>query len=188
MNPLLIDVPGRLETARLVMRLPEAGDGALIYPAARESLPELKPWMVWATDDYSEKDAEEWCRRAAARALLREQLAYLIFLRDGGSHLGNVSAFEFDWKVGKCEIGYWLSMPYCGHGYMAEAVGALVLMLQSLSIQRIRICMDARNIKSRRVAERAGFELEGILRSDFLAVNGELGDRCVYARILQRAS
>src|ERR1700691_5266618 len=95
-NPLLLDIPHELNGKRLILRRPRGGDGAIVFPTAWESLAELKVWMPWATDDYSERSGEEWCRKAAANFLSREQLQFLIFEREEGRHIGNIGAFKFN--------------------------------------------------------------------------------------------
>jgi RimJ/RimL family protein N-acetyltransferase len=52
-----------------------------------------------------------------------------------------------------------------------------------LGANRIEITADARNAASRRVAEKCGFELEGIRRHSRRDVHGKLADSCLYARI-----
>jgi len=188
MNPLLIDVPDTVTTARLTLRTPRAGDGELILPQVRASLPELKQWMPWATDTYALSDAEEWFRKCAAEFIRREQLQYLMLTHDG-QHLGNIGAFKFDWKVPRAEIGYWLRTDYTGRGYITEAVRGLSGMLYDLlKFARIEIRTDDRNARSYRVAERAGFTLEGVLRCDSIDAAGVLRDTRIYARIQPRAS
>jgi len=183
-NPLLLDLPQELTGDRLMLRAPRAGDGAIGYTTVRESLEELKKWMIWATDEYSEQGAEEWCRKAAAHFMSREQLQFLIFLRENGRHIGNVGAFKFNWEVPSCEIGYWLHTGHTGRGYMTEAVGVLLGMLRThLHVRRVEIRADAENLRSRRVAERAGFQLEGILRNHCVAAGGRLRNTCIYSWI-----
>src|SRR3954468_20291666 len=101
---LLLDIPEEIETRRLVLRCPRAGNGPLTLASVRESLAELKPWMPWATDEYGLSDAEQWCRKAAALFLLREQTQFLMIGRADGQHLGNIGAFKFNWAVASCEI------------------------------------------------------------------------------------
>ena len=45
MEPLLLEVPDRLETDRLVMRVPRPGDGRMLNDAIRVSHDELAPWL-----------------------------------------------------------------------------------------------------------------------------------------------
>lgn len=183
MEPLLIEVPGEFRTARLVLRTPRAGDGVTILPAVRESLAELKVWMPWATDNYGSDDAELWCRRSAANFLTREVLAFLIFLEDG-EHVGNTSLFNINWDVPRFEIGYWLATRHWGRGIMTEAVGALfTLACETLGAARVEIRCEAGNERSSRVAERCGFQLEGVLRRDKRGTDGTLRDMRVYARL-----
>ena len=186
MNPLLIDIPDRLETERLLLRVPRAGDGELVYASVRESIEELKRWMPWATDAYAATDAEEWCRRCAAQFGLREQIAFLLFDRQG-VHLGNLSAFKLVWDVPKCEIGYWVRTSRTGQGYCGEAVRAVTrLFVDEMKFSRIEIRTDDRNERSARVAERAGFQLEGVLRNECRDHQGELRGTRVYSIVSAR--
>jgi ribosomal-protein-serine acetyltransferase len=182
-NPLLLDIPEEIVTERLFLRAPRFGDGAVIFDTVRASLPELKKWMLWANDDYGVQTAEEWCRRNAIKFLSREELAFRVFSKEG-EHLGSTSLFKFDWNVPSCEIGYWLATAGCGNGFMTEAVIAVTnLALDLLKCERIEIRTDERNEKSARVAKRAGFSLEGILRHDCRDVEGKLRNTAVFSRI-----
>ena len=148
------------------------------------SLAELRPWMPWATMAYDLPVAESWCRAKAGQFILREQLQFLILLALDGSHAGNLGLFGFDWRARKCEIGYWLSTRHVGHGYMSEAVQALTrLAFDVLGMTRVEIGVDARNLRSRRVAERCGYQIEGVLRKIRLDTSGKPYDSCVYSRL-----
>ena len=68
-DPLLIDLPEELFSSRLRLRVPRAGDGAMVFASVRDSLAELKPWMPWAKDAYSVEDGETWCRKSAAESI-----------------------------------------------------------------------------------------------------------------------
>jgi ribosomal-protein-serine acetyltransferase len=183
-NPLLLDIPPELNGDRLFLRSPCAGDGAITSATVRESLAELKTWMPWATDDYNEQSGEEWCRKAAADFLSRHQFQFLIFLGPEGHHIGNIGAFKFNWDVPSCEVGYWLHTGHTNQGYMTEAVGVLLAMLRTrIHVRRVEIRSDAENLRSRRVAELAGFQLEGILRNECLAVSGRLRNTCIFSWI-----
>ena len=188
MEPLLIDVPARIETPRLILRCPTSGDAAAVNAAVRESLAELRPYMPWAQTEPTLSQTESECRRMHARFLLREDLAMLMFERgaDGseGGFIGGTGLHRIDWAQRHFEIGYWCRTGGQRRGYVAEAVQALTrCAFDQLQARRVEIRMDDGNERSRRVAERAGFRFEGVLRGDSLTPGGELRDTRVYARV-----
>jgi RimJ/RimL family protein N-acetyltransferase len=187
-DPVLIDVPEAIATERLWLRCPRAGDGTVINEAVVQTLPELKPWMPWAQTAPTLEESELHCRRAAAQYALREDLQLLIFERqsDGGQGrlLGATGLHRMDWSVPRFEIGYWRRSGEGGRGLMTEAVRALSrFAFDTLHAQRVEVRMSSDNARSRAVAERCGFTLEGVLRRDSLDVNGQPRDTAVYARV-----
>ena len=82
MEPILIDVPERIETERLVLRVPRAGDGRLVNDAIARLARRAAPWMPWAGTMPSVDESEAHCRRQQARFLLREDFVFFIFVRD----------------------------------------------------------------------------------------------------------
>ena len=48
---------------------------------------------------------------------------------------------------------------------------------------RVELVTDEQNLASRKVAERCGFELEGIHRNVQRAPDGSLRNSCIYARL-----
>jgi RimJ/RimL family protein N-acetyltransferase len=86
--------------------------------------------------------------------------------------------------VRKFEVGYWIRPEAAGQGHVSEAVRLLtVLAFGPLDARRVEIRCDTRNTRSRAVAERCGFALEGVLRCDSLGVDGRPRDTCVYAQV-----
>lgn len=188
MDPILIDIPEELLTDRLRLRIPRVGDGPAVASAAKASLAELKAWLPWATDAYGVDDSEMWCRRALAKFILREQAGYLIRHRETDEHLGGVGPNKFDWKAKTCEIGYWLRTDRVGRGIMSEALSAVVDAYAKIGLRRIEVRCDIENTRSAAVAERCGFQLEGIRRLDDLNTAGEPRSTKVYSRVFETAS
>jgi len=189
MDPLLIDVPERIETDRLILRCPQPGDGALANAAVCESLDALRPFMPWAQVAPSVDESELVCRRAQARFRLREDLMLSMFERaaDGreGCYIGGSGLHRILWGVRRFEIGYWCRSSCVGRGFVTEAVRALNrFAFDRLGARRVELRMDGQNERSRKVAERAGFTFEGVLRGDSLTPQGEMRDTRVYARVL----
>ena len=186
MEPLMLDVPARIDTPRLILRCPTSADAAAQNEAVCESLAELRPYMPWAQAAPTLAQSEAECRRMHAKYLLREDLVMFMFERlDAGREgdlVGGTGLHRIDWAQRNFEIGYWCRTSRQGRGYAAEAVQALTrFAFGRLEARRVEIRMDDGNERSWRVAERAGFRLEGVLRGNRLTPGGELRDTRVYA-------
>ena len=214
-DPMLIEVPERIETARLVLRVPQRGDGAAVNAAVAETIAELAPWLPWAGSMPTPDESEMHCRRLQARFILREDLAMLMFERragvgdgapvgvgaegrlvgdgvDGrlvgasmeGRLVGGLGLHRIDWPLGRFEIGYWRRAGFEGRGLVTEGVIAIARMaFDVLGARRVEIRMDDRNERSWKLAERAGFTLEAVLRFDAATLQGEPRSTRVYARV-----
>jgi RimJ/RimL family protein N-acetyltransferase len=188
LDPVLIDVPERLDGERTLLLAPRAGLGAEMAVVIAQSLSHLRPWMPWAQDAPTAESSETVVRRMQADFIARRDLCFQIYARkpDGsaGRMLGGTGLHRIDWSVRKFEIGYWIRPEAAGQGHVSEAVRLLTaLAFDRLAARRLEIRCDARNLKSRAVAERGGFMLEGVLRCDTLGVDGQARDTAVYARI-----
>lgn len=187
-DPVLIDVPERLDGERTVLLAPHAGLGAEMAVVVGQSLSHLRPWMPWAQEAPTAENAELVVRRMQADFIARRDLCFQIYARraDGspGRLLGGTGLHRIDWAVRRFEIGYWIRPEAAGQGHVSEAVRLLTaLAFGPLAARRVEIRCDPRNLKSRGVAERCGFELEGVLRNNTLGVDGAPRDTAVYARI-----
>jgi len=79
------------------------------------------------------------------------------------------------------ELGYWLARPYHGRGIMTGAVNQMVKYgFDTFAIDRIYARPFGNNPASKRVLEKAGFNLEAQL-SKTLLKNGEMLDELIYA-------
>lgn len=188
MTPVAMRLPRRLLTERPILRCPHEDDAAASNEAVAESIDSLRPWMPWAQAVPTLEQAEAEMRRMHARFLLREDLVLLMFerLAGGGEGLlvGGTGLHRIDWDVRRFEIGYWRRASAPGRGFVHEAVTALTrFAFDALAAQRVEIRMDEANRPSRRVAERAGFVLEGVLRRDSTTPHGEPRDTRVYAQV-----
>lgn len=186
-NPVLVDLPTELHTPRLCLRPPRAGDGPVLLEAITESLPELRRFLAslpWVAAEQTLDGAETFCRTAQANFLARRDLPFLMFERASGRLLGATGLHRTAWEVPKTEVGYWCRTSACGQGFVGEAVQALAAVaFGPLQAVRVEIVTDEANHASRRVAERCGFQLEGVLRHERRAPDGSLRNTCVYARL-----
>ncbi|HDR3889202.1 TPA: GNAT family N-acetyltransferase [Bacillus cereus] len=186
MDPILLDVPLQIETDRLILRAPlQAGDGNVVYQAIKDSINELKQWLLLFQSIPTVEETEIILKNAHIDFLKRESFRYLIYHKDTNDFIGTASLHGINWKISKCEIGYWINMQFSGKGYMTEAVSELTnLGFQLLKFRRIEIRCESNNTKSRTIPEKLGFELEGILRNEDLSADSKkLTDTCIYAKV-----
>ncbi|MGV3465130.1 MAG: GNAT family N-acetyltransferase [Heyndrickxia sp.] len=183
MNPILLDIPEQFETERLLLRVPQVGDGAMVNEAIRDSFEFLNKW-IWSDHIPDAEETEANTRKHRANFFLREAFPFYILDKVSGVFIGSCSLVRGDWQVRRFEVSYWIRQSASRQGYMSEAVdGVTQFAFKYLQANRIEIRCDTRNSASRRVAERCGYHLEAILINNFVDPAGDLGDDCIYTKV-----
>ena len=179
-------IPDRIETERLVLRLPSVEDAEAVIDAIDESRAELTEWMAWAPYMRTVEDARNWARRVGDAWDDPEgvDLPIGIFLREGGRFLGGTGYHRAKWEIPSVDIGYWMRTSETGKGYVRETVNALTRVgFGRLGLRRMVITCAATNDPSRRVAEACGYQFEARLRNHDRLPDGSLRDTLVYSLI-----
>ena len=186
-DPILIDLPASIHTERLLMRPPRAGDGPSLLPAVTESLPELRRFLAslpWVAAEQTVESSETYCRNAQANFVARKDLPFLLFEKSTGQLVGAAGLHRIVWSTPKAEVGYWGRTSRSRNGFISEAVSALTTYaFNYLRAVRVELITDEENTASRKLAERCQFKLEGILRNERRAPEGNLRNTCIYARL-----
>ena len=114
----------------------------------------------------------------------KTKATYGMYLRDGGAFIGACSMFNIDWDAESCEIGAWVDMDYAGKGFMTEAVNAITTAFIDMGFKRVVIKANTENLASCKVAEKCGFEREGVLRScEFNPYLNKREDFAIFSKI-----
>jgi RimJ/RimL family protein N-acetyltransferase len=120
----------------------------------------------------------------AARAS-GDALALAISPAGGDELLGTVGLQRFRWEHRTCEIGYWVVPEARGRGAATAAVRLLARWaLTRLGMARVQLDTDIDNVASQRVADRAGFVREGVLRS-VIEVKGRRWTEVIHSLIVE---
>ena len=155
-------------------------DDAELYHAARESIHEVYPFLMWCHPGYSLADSRAWLK--AVRAEWERGTSYAFAIRDRRTDefLGGCGLNQVD-ENPVMNLGYWVKTSACGRGVATEAAGALRQFgFEHLGLIRIEIVMSVKNAASRRVAEKTGAHYEGLLANRLL-LHGEAHDAWLYA-------
>jgi RimJ/RimL family protein N-acetyltransferase len=119
--------------------------------------PEITVWLDQVPQPYTLADAKSYITGV-------DQETYAVTDAGSGRVLGSIGlGGPVD---GICEIGYWIRADARGHGTTTR---------ERDGVERVQLRADVENVSSRRVAEKAGFQLEGVLRSAHW--NARLGRR-----------
>ncbi|TKH44323.1 GNAT family N-acetyltransferase [Paenibacillus sp. FSL R10-2782] len=183
-SPMLLSFPEQFQTERLTIRAPQWGDGATVNEAIRESVDELRPWLPFARNLPTPEESEIRSRQARLKFLDRSDMMLYVFETVSGAFVASSGLHRIDWAARKFEIGYWLRTSCTGKGMITEAVhGITDFAIQHLEANRLEIRCDSRNTRSAKVAERAGFTLEGILRNVEYDEEGTLASQMIFAKV-----
>ena len=176
-------------TARLTPPDPPLSDGVVTLRlwterdvrelVAAVNDPEIARWILTVQLPFGEKDARAFLRRA--RDLWRDgtRPSFAVCAAGDGDVLGNVNLRSDGWRRG--EIGYWVRKDARGRGVATRALRLIsIWALCDLGLRRVQLHADVENVASQRVAERAGYTREGVLRA-WLEVNGESRDHVLYS-------
>lgn len=187
MDPVLIDFPDRIETERLYMMPCMPGDGKKVLDSIEHSLEELKDWLPFAHKKQSLDDAEISARNSYAEFIKRKDFRFNIYRKSDDVFIGSTGLHRINWDAKGFEIGYWLDTRYTKNGYITEAVKSLTdFAFNHFHAERIEIRCDTENTNSRKVAERLGFTLEGILRNNAMSADGKsIRSTCVFSTLKQ---
>jgi RimJ/RimL family protein N-acetyltransferase len=102
---------------------------------------------------------------------------------DDGAFLGIALAPTIDEEAAEAELGYIVAAHARGRGVASEALRQLTAWaFEERGIQRAYLLIDVDNPASSTVAERAGYTLEGVLRSAYLK-QGRRGDTQLWSRL-----
>lgn len=175
----------RVETERLVLRLPAHADYRQWSELRRQSQAFLSPWEpVWSADHLTRRaftNRVSW----AARCHRNDTALPLFLLRKEDETL--VGAITLDnIRRGPAQagtLGYWMGAPFVREGYMREAIGAVVHhAFTVMDLSRIEAACLPENAASRGVLERSGFKYEGVAQS-YLQINGRWRNHVLYASL-----
>nr|BFE56964.1 GNAT family N-acetyltransferase [Dactylosporangium thailandense] len=174
-----------LSTGRLLVRPFTAADAPDVHEAWQDAafVDSAPVGYPYAGADLA--TAVAWCASGIEqRRLDGKGVGFALVPRDGGRLAGHVSLFGADWEARTAEIHYWTAPWARGRRYAAEGAAAVARWaLAECGLQRVHLQADTANAASRRTAEAAGFQFEGVLRSLAPTRQGTRADMAVYSLI-----
>jgi RimJ/RimL family protein N-acetyltransferase len=123
--------------------------------------PLIERWLDNIPQPYSERDAREWLADVAER----EESVFAIVGRDRGDIVGGVG-LRVSSELQTGETGYWVRADVRGQGIATRALRLVARWaFESQGVERLQLYADVENLASQRVAEKAGFRRDGVVRA-----------------------
>jgi ribosomal-protein-alanine N-acetyltransferase len=163
----------------LTLRAFTLADAGSVTEACQD--PEIPRWTA-VPSPYGEPDARRWITAHDRRRTAGEAIELAVVAPEGAL-LACVGIDPVDWANRRGELGYWVARPARRRGVATRAVRILSRWgLESLGLERLELLAHPGNVASQRVAERAGFTREGLLRS-YREIKGERVDLVMFSLI-----
>jgi RimJ/RimL family protein N-acetyltransferase len=133
--------------------------------------PAIRQWNLLVVE--SVEDARGRIARMHERWRSGTGAVWAIARPSGGGALGLIGWNDIDLADKSAEIVYWVLPPARGGGVAVEATRRVgEWALNDLGLHRLRLCHSVANPASCRVAEKAGYTLEGTLRAALVHADG----------------
>ena len=153
-----------LAAAGVVLRLPFADDASWIAAACNDR--ELSRYIPGIRYPYSLSDARAFIEHARQGWAEGTGAAFVIADAVTGDGWGTIGLHLYSVDEDLAEVGYWLHREARGQGAATNAVRLVSgWAFAELGIRRLNLITAPENAASQRVADRAGFTREGLLRA-----------------------
>jgi RimJ/RimL family protein N-acetyltransferase len=179
-----IVAPERHIEQDFVLRSYQPGDGRSLSEAANASYEHLKRFLPWAVPHQADDRSEQLCREFRGRWLLATDFVIGVWAPDESRLLGGCGYHlrEGALELGNAEIGMWIRADAAGRGLGTAVLRALLSWgFEEWPWVRLSWRCSSSNVASQRVAEKAGLQREGVLRSHALDADRSRRDTVCYA-------
>jgi RimJ/RimL family protein N-acetyltransferase len=136
---------------------------------------EIQYWIPVIPRQYTEEDA-----RAFVQGEVPGVGTHQFAITAGARVVGSLGMKVNDFRTG--HIGYWCAPDARGRGVTTRALRLLCRhAFDELELERLELITDPDNRASQRVAEKVGFQPEGVLRSHLLHPDGRRRDSVMFS-------
>ncbi|HXL42845.1 MAG TPA: GNAT family N-acetyltransferase [Gaiellaceae bacterium] len=175
-----MQAPARTELAddALVLRPWRLADVPRVAEICQD--PEISRWTR-VPSPYSDEHARTWIEQTERDWDDGRHAAFAVTGREAGEVLGAVGLRLHEDYALQGSIGYWVAREARRRGVATSALRLVAQWaLRELGLPRVQLVTDPENEPSQRVAEGAGFQREGLLRS-YIELQGSRRDCVLYS-------
>jgi ribosomal-protein-alanine N-acetyltransferase len=176
-----------LATNRLNLKAPELNHAPFLLDFENRNLHFFQVWTPKREEKFYTLDHQIIRIKSSLDLLEKGQLQEWLVFEKGEKEDQIIGQIQYGniirGPLQSCFVGYKLDEQKTGKGYMQEALQATnQVIFQELKLRRIEANIMPQNGASIRLAEKLGFEREGLAKS-YMQINGKWEDMYRYALI-----
>lgn len=135
---------------------PELNMAESLYRTIKNHFKHLSPFLDFITDDVTIEDERAYLKMMIQQHADNKARLFLIYYET--TLIGTVDLHKIEDNNNKAEVGYWIAEGYTGKNIVTNCVNHLChFAFETLSLNKLIIKADVRNIASNKVAEKTGF-------------------------------
>ena len=178
--------PKALESERLTLRRYRTEDAASLLCLIDSNRELLVHEFALLAGLRSNADAESYLAAEDEQWNAGRTFCYGIRLKPSDELIGHMRVKNIAWEIPSAELGYFVGGEWQRRGYAGETIRrVLQSAFGEISFERIFLRILPTNEPSLRLAQKLGFQREGLLRNAYRCGLGELHD-VYYLSILRR--
>lgn len=159
---------------KLLLRSFQPEDAPALFNTVNESRRHLRPWLRWVDATTKQEHILQFIQRTIVQLHNQEALELGIFY--DRQIIGGIGMHAWDHFLKKAQLGYWIKEEYQGKGIVYKSLMYFIdFLFEKPGLNKIEIHFMPGNERSRKLAERVGCKVEGLIRQSYF-MNGKLED------------
>jgi ribosomal-protein-serine acetyltransferase len=130
------------------------------------------------------EDTEVFLKELIQKREAKLYYPYIIENIENGEFVGFIDIKNIDWNIPKGELGCYTDQDYARKGITSKAFSLFVdYCFEHYGFNKLFLRTHETNFAAQKLADKAGFQIEGKIRKDYKTTKGELVDLIYYGRI-----
>ncbi len=130
------------------------------------------------------EETESFLKELVQKREAKFYYPFIIENLENGDFIGFIDIKNIDWNIPKAELGCYTDESYAGKGITSKAFSLFVeYCFDEFGFAKMFLRTHESNLAAQKLADRAGFDIEGKIRKDYKTTKGEIVDLIYYGRI-----
>lgn len=159
---LTIDIQDRLQLRQL-----SNADTSMLWQVLHESRDFLRKYLNWIDDIRQEAQVSRLIQDYNQQTMDNKGITFGIWQDE--TLVGCCTLYDWDRKLKKISIGYWVAATHTGQGIATACCKALIkYAFEYLDVEKIALWFTPENTASYKIAMHCGFQIEGLLSNMYI--------------------